>query len=459
MSGSLDRDPETRAAGPGGFCASPEQSTTHFEAAESVSSEKKDGTNIFVTLLRTKDTGKDPGPPPDGGLQAWVQVILGHLVMFNTWGYVNSYGVFQSYYTKALDRPPSDIAWMGSVQIFLLFFVGTFSGRATDAGWFKLAFLCGVFLQLLGLFAASGATKYYQVFLSQGICVGLGNGMMVCPSISVVAPYFIKHRGFALGFVATGAATGGLVYPALASRLLPVVGYPWTMRILGFVTLATHIPSFLFFRPRFPPRKAGPVVEWTAFKESPYVFFMVGMFFNFWGLYIAFFYLGTFGRDEFGLAASASTNLLMIQNGLGIPARIIPTLLADRFVGIMNSLVPFSLGCAICMYCWAAVSSIPGLYVFSVFNGIVAAGIQSFFPSTVTVLTDDMTKTGVRLGMVFSFVSFACLTGPPLAGALIQLNGGHYFYTQMFAGSSILLGFCLVFTSRIKKKGFRMVKV
>jgi hypothetical protein len=28
---------------------------------------------------------KDPGPPPDGGLRAWTQVLVGHLVIMNTW--------------------------------------------------------------------------------------------------------------------------------------------------------------------------------------------------------------------------------------------------------------------------------------------------------------------------------------------------------------------------------------
>lgn len=37
----------------------------------------------------------DPGPPPDGGLEAWIQALMGHLVVFNTWGYINSFGVFQ----------------------------------------------------------------------------------------------------------------------------------------------------------------------------------------------------------------------------------------------------------------------------------------------------------------------------------------------------------------------------
>ena len=36
----------------------------------------------------------NPGPPPDGGLEAWMQAFMGHLVVFNTWGYINSFGVF-----------------------------------------------------------------------------------------------------------------------------------------------------------------------------------------------------------------------------------------------------------------------------------------------------------------------------------------------------------------------------
>lgn len=37
----------------------------------------------------------DPGPPPDGGLQAWTQVGMGFLVLMTTWGWINSFGAFQ----------------------------------------------------------------------------------------------------------------------------------------------------------------------------------------------------------------------------------------------------------------------------------------------------------------------------------------------------------------------------
>lgn len=38
-------------------------------------------------LSRTKSamSWKDPGPPPDGGTFAWTQVLVGHLIIMNTW--------------------------------------------------------------------------------------------------------------------------------------------------------------------------------------------------------------------------------------------------------------------------------------------------------------------------------------------------------------------------------------
>jgi hypothetical protein len=34
-----------------------------------------------LSAVRTRESGKDLGPPPDGGFQAWSQVALAHFVM------------------------------------------------------------------------------------------------------------------------------------------------------------------------------------------------------------------------------------------------------------------------------------------------------------------------------------------------------------------------------------------
>lgn len=126
--------------------------------------EANDGTGGILekVLSRTRSrcSSIDPGPPPDRGLEAWTQALCGHLLVCNTWGYISSFGVFQTYYVGALGHPPSDISWVGSVQIFFLFFIGTFSGRATDYGLFKPTIILGSFFMIFGVFMTSLSTKY-----------------------------------------------------------------------------------------------------------------------------------------------------------------------------------------------------------------------------------------------------------------------------------------------------------
>lgn len=205
--------------------------------------------------------------------------MYSHLVIMSTWGFINSFGVFQTYYVPALNRAPGDISWIGSIQIFFLFFVGTFSGRLTDAGYFRLVFLAGSFFAVFGLFMASLSTTYLQIFLSQGVCVGLGNGMLFCPSISLLSTYFSKKRSLAMGIAAAGSATGGMIFPTMVQQLIPKIGYAWTMRSLGFIQLAILIICNIGIKPRVPPRKTGDLVDWKSFKEAPYVLFAAAMFF------------------------------------------------------------------------------------------------------------------------------------------------------------------------------------
>lgn len=408
-----------------------------------------------LSIVRTRESGKDIGPPPDGGFLAWSQVALAHFVIFNTWGYINSFGVFQTYYTETLGRSPSDISWVGSIQIFLLFFIGTFSGRATDAGYFKVILTTGAVLELFCIFMTSLCTKYWQLFLAQGVGQGIGCGLMFCPTIALTPTYFSKNRSVAIGIVASGSATGGLVFPAVVMRLLPQIGYGWTMRTLGFISLATLTPCLIFLRQRLPPRKNGPLVEWAAFKESSYSFFAIGMFLNFWGLYIGFFYIGSFSREIIGVSTETSIYVLLLMNGIGLLGRVIPNSMADLYTGPLNMLIPFSFATGLIAFCWAGVHSISGVYGFAAFYGLAAAGIQSLFPATLSTLTTDLKKMGARMGMIMSVVGVAALIGSPIAGALVQRGDGDYLYAQMFMGTVIIAGTLNLIAARTAKlRGF-----
>ncbi|CAG8190687.1 unnamed protein product [Penicillium olsonii] len=353
----------------------------------------------------------------------------------------SSFGLFQTNYTEDLHRPSSDILWIGSTRIFFLFFGGIFSGRLTDGGYFKTVFTLGAIIQLIGIFTSSASKSYYRILLSQGVCTGLDNGLILCPALTILSQYFKARRGIAIAIAVSGSGTGGIIFPAIANSTLNLYGTGWTLRIFGFITLVTHIPCILWLKPRLPPRKSGPLIELSALKEKPYVFFNLAMFFNFLGLYFTFFYLGSYAREVLGASTPVSTDLLLILNGIGILGRLIPSYLADRYLGLLNCMIPTNLSACVLMYSWAAVDTIGGLYGFDTIYGFFAAGVQSLFPAVLSALTGDPTKIGTRMGMTFADVGVSCLVGLPISGQLITANpNGQYLYAQMAAGTFLLLG-------------------
>ena len=240
-----------------------------------------------------------PGTPaapaePISRWTAWAQILAGHLIIFDTFGYIGSWGFFQAYYADALDRSFSDISWVGSIQIFLVFFIGAISGRALDAGYLRMVLIVGCALQIIAIFTTSVISVYWQLFLVQGVIQGIGNGLVFCPMISLISTYYDdKSRALAVSFAAAGGATGGMVFPAIARQLLGPLGAAWTLRVFGFVFLANSAVTLAIVRVKVRPRKSGPLFEWSAFTEWPYLLYTVGTFLTLWGVYFAYYYVST----------------------------------------------------------------------------------------------------------------------------------------------------------------------
>lgn len=149
----------------------------------------------------------------------------------------------------------------------------------------------GLVLAVAGTFLTSFATTYWQIFLAQGVCTGLGLGIIFMPPTSVLSSYFAKKRSFALAVAAMGTSIGSVIFPAMVQYLIPRVGFAWAVRCSGFVAAFIALVAWLLLRPRLKPRRAGPWVEWAAFREAPYTLYTLGAFLFFWALYFGQFYV------------------------------------------------------------------------------------------------------------------------------------------------------------------------
>lgn len=229
---------------------------------------------------------------PDGGFQGWVQVFAAFLLVLDGFGFITAFGVFQkSYSGRFPGKKDADISWIGTMQIFLLFLLGTVSGRAIDAGYFRVTLLIGSVFQIGGVFGASFSTEYWQYLLSQGIATGIGNGMHFTALVWLVSQYFTKRRGLALGISSCGAPIGAVIFTIIAKQMIPQAGIAWTLRTMGFLMLFNSIVIYLISRPKQATRTSGPLLELSAFKELPYLLFTIGMFFALLGVYFAYYYV------------------------------------------------------------------------------------------------------------------------------------------------------------------------
>ncbi|KAJ3539234.1 hypothetical protein NM208_g5572 [Fusarium decemcellulare] len=411
--------------------------------------------------LESAEPSNQPDSTPYGGERLWLIVLCSHFVVMNTWGFINSFGAIQTYLTESLQRRPSEISWIGSIQVFLLFFMGTFTGRFTDAGYFGPIFITGIVSMVAGILSSSFCSQYWQYFLSLGIAVGFANGCLFCPMLTVMSAYFTKNRSFAIGLASCGSATGGIVYPVIARQLIPSIGFPWAMRAMTLVQLVLLVVSAAILRPRTQVKQSGSFIDRAAFQELSYSFYAIGSFFCLLSLYFSFFYLSSFSRTAIhpSFSYSDSLNLLLLLNGIGVLGRVAVSYLADR-MGVINVFILTAAAASLILFLWTTVHDFVGTYIWAVFCGTASGAVQSLFPAGLTFLAMHDTKLGTRIGMVFTIVAFASLVCPPIGGSIIRAMGGRYLGAQLFAGSTMLLCTCFMVAVRaaMSKKRSDVVK-
>jgi hypothetical protein len=108
-----------------------------------------------------------PSQFPDGGKSAYLCLLGGFCLLFCSFGWLNCLGVFQNYYqmNQLRDHSPSAIAWIPSIQIFMMFFPGPIVGWVFDNHGPKYIIIFGAFFHVFGLMMTSLCTEYYQFIL------------------------------------------------------------------------------------------------------------------------------------------------------------------------------------------------------------------------------------------------------------------------------------------------------
>ena len=438
-----------------GIASSPSRSSvsedvfvTHRDDAEAQSS---DAASAQDAPGHEQDS-TTPDPVPDGGLQAWLQVLGSWVVLADTWGIVNSFGPWLTYYEKELlvGVSASDLSWIGSLQAALLMFVGPIAGPLFDAGYFNELLWVGLFLIVFGLFMTSLCTTYWQLMLAQGVCVGLGCGLTFLPSTAILSQYFHKRRALAIGIASTGSPIAGVVIPIIFGKLVSTVGFPWATRCVAFILLAVSTIPLATMRTRTPPSgRKRSLVDRDALRDVPFLLCCLGIAITFLTLYVAYFYLQLFAL-EFDIVHSLSFSnyLVTIMSAGSIIGRVAPNYAADK-LGSLNMLTVVTFISGILCLAWLGIRNLGGVVAFAFLYGLFSGGIVSITPSVIVDLTPDLSLVGTRMGMTFAVTAVAVLCGTPIGGAILKSNTETAWLAAIgYSAAALLLGGVALLASR-----------
>ncbi|KAF2866011.1 major facilitator superfamily domain-containing protein [Massariosphaeria phaeospora] len=391
---------------------------------------------------------------PDGGLQAWLQVLGAFFLFFNSWGIINTFGSYQAYYEDNLltSSTPSAISWIGSIQAFLLLLVGTVAGPIYDAGYFRELLVAGSFLLVFGQMMLSLCHAYWQVLLAQAICIGLGSGLIFIPSVAILSTYFSTKIGAAVGLAAAGSSLGGVIYPIMFHKLLPQIGFAWTTRAIGFMILGTMVIPNICMRVRVLPPTTRKMLDVSAFRIPAYTLDVLGFFVGFMGLYMPFFYAQIYAIQARITNPDLAFYLLAIMNSTSLFGRVIPNWAADK-LGPFNVVIPCTVVTAILCFCFMVASSSASLIVLMAFYGFFSGSFVSLPPTIIVQLSlDARHKIGTRLGQSFALIAFGLLIGTPVGGAILDKSG--FDAVWIFGGVLLSASAVLLVAARVCFKGW-----
>jgi MFS transporter, MCT family, solute carrier family 16 (monocarboxylic acid transporters), member 10 len=382
---------------------------------------------------------------PEGGIRGWLAVTGAFLTVF-VGGIEYAYGVFITYYLthNLKSYSASQIAWIGSASAFIHSTIGLVVGKLYDDGYFRHLIIFGSVLHVFSIMMLSLSTQYYQIWLTQGLAMGIATGCLFQPSVAIVSQYFERRRAFAMGIVQAGASLGGIVTPIMVNNLIPEIGFGWGVRSVGFLVLGLLIIANCIMTTRLPTRHRGtttvhhvpgdtttnvlvptvsisniPKFNYKTFFDAAYVTTVLGCFLMQMGTSLPYGYITSFGEIEGHIDPALGFYLLPLIFVGGLFGSPIWAFLGDIY-GVLNVVIFSTFISSGLLALILACKSNAIAIVVSLLYGFFSAGYQAMGGPIFATLANTVLEVGHRMGIGYFVTGIATLIASPIQGALLS---------------------------------------
>lgn len=315
-------------------------------------------------------------------------------------------------------------------------------------------------LTALGSVAACFSGDNYGYFLVCRVIIGLGFGLYQVAWPPLIGIWFpVKTRGTAMGIMAAYAGLGTIIDLNVVPRILEygydfvlVLSAVWSVVALIVVLVINLVPKTNFVEVEAEGKAMPAEVTWSALLKTPTAWLIGIVFFIFaWicagGVNT---YYPTYLMQDFGLDTVSANAMVSLCSGLSVLSFAVGFVM-DRTGHQKRWTIVFGVSYFVGIVLMYSVSSIEGVWMGIVFEGLACAGI----PVCVRTLAVENLSPGM-INKALALITFCTTIGIAFGAALyaiaaeassLKLAG-----LVMLGGLALISVVCSLFIREAKKK-------
>lgn len=390
----------------------------------------------------------------------WVVVAAAFIITFVTCGINFSFGtlilpiVNEMGWSRGLVS--SVMLVVGAVYSVTLLATGYLSER------YSYKWVLGISMAMLGigLLLSSQVHELWQLYVYNGLFIGLSIAASYAIPVALVALWFTKRQGLAVGVATLGVSLGTAFVPLAVSALIQAFDWRTTLAIAGITVITVAIPAMLLIRqpPLLLKQQENQAATENTRTETAWEGLTLGQALHtgrFWTLFaVLFIFLTSLNLTmlhivpyaiDSGLTPIQAASLLTLVGIFGIAGRLISGIVSDRY-GVKPVML---CGLALLALITLMLAFKQQQWPFYLFAALFGLGYSS-----IATMMVRMTRYvfGIRaLGSIFSILmigdGIGMGVGPWIAGYIFDITGG-YFIT--FIAVSVALTLAVIMTIAIK---------
>ncbi|KAI7851003.1 major facilitator superfamily domain-containing protein [Circinella umbellata] len=316
----------------------------------------------------------------------------------------------------------------------------------------RITLLIGTIMISTGLVTSGFATTVWHLYISQGICYGVGISMIYLAIMTVIPQWFSQRFSTAIAISMSSIGLAGLVIPIIMYTSNSKLGGSWTFWILGIVYFGANILSCALIKEK--SKREQLRVSKSMVKELlvdiNFLTFTGAAFLQVLSRNVPFFFLPSYATFV-GLNATQGTSLISIACAASFGGRIVVGVLADRignlYVGAIFSIITGLSSLVIWMFAY----SYPMLVVLAIIIGFSFDTYYILMPPTLLqILGRQKYTTGLSLLMV---LTSPAILGPSLISAVDgALDCEQFLPHKIFSGVLPILSSIIMLLLRLRIK-------